>query len=89
MKTQTKVIAGVLVGAAIVAGVAVLINSERGAAIREEVSDYFADLVDTIKNKAQATANNVVSAKDDAVNSARSIIKKKIDNAADAAISVN
>lgn len=89
MKTQTKVIAGVLVGAAIVAGVAVLINSERGAAVREEVSDYFADLIDSIKNKARDTANNVVSAKDDAVNSARGILKRKVDAAADSAISVN
>ncbi|MBW4889181.1 YtxH domain-containing protein [Mucilaginibacter sp. HMF5004] len=89
MKTQTKVIAGVLVGAAVVAAVGVLISSERGSAVRGEVADYFADLIDSIKSKAQATANNVSSLKDDAVNNARNIVKRKVDTAADAAISAN
>ncbi len=89
MKTQTKVIAGILVGAAAVAGIAVLINSERGETIRKEVADYFADMVDSVKKKAQKTADSAISMKDDATNIARNAVKRKVDSAADAIISVN
>jgi len=87
MKTQTKIIAGVLAGAALVAAVGVLMNSEKGAEIKEEISDYFADLINSIKSKVQATADNMVGLKDDAVNVARNGAKRKVDAAADAAIS--
>lgn len=78
---NTKVIAGVIAGVAVVAAVGLLMNSEKGSEIREEVSDYFADLVKSIKDKVQATSNNVASLKDDAIKAAKSAMKNKADMA--------
>lgn len=89
MKEQTKIIVGILAGIAVIGAVGLLMNSDKGTEVREEISDYFADLVKTIKNKAQTTANNIVEQKDGFIKNARSIIHKKVDVAADAVLSEN
>jgi len=89
MKDQTKIIVGVLAGAAVVAAVGLLLKSEKGNEIKEEVSDYIADLIKSVKTKVQATADDLVDYKDNAVKNARSIIKNKVDAASDAVISGN
>lgn len=86
MKDQTKLAVGLLAGAAIAATVGILITSGKGAAIKEEVSDYFADLIKSIKSKVQATADDLTDYKNNTVNTARSALKHKVDAAADAAI---
>jgi len=89
MKDQTKIIVGVLAGAAVVAAVGLLLQSEKGNEIKEEVSDYIADLIKSVKTKVQSTADDLVDYKDNAVKNARSIIKNKVDSASDAVISGN
>ncbi len=89
MKGQTKLIVGILAGAAAVAAVGLLLNSEKGTEIREEISDYFADLIKSVKSKVQSTADDAISHKDNIVKNARSIIKNKVDNVSDAALSGN
>lgn len=89
MKDQTKIIVGVLAGAAAVAVIGLLLRSEKGNEIKEEVSDYLADLIKSVKTKVQATADDLVDYKDNAIKNARSIIKNKVDSASDAVISGN
>lgn len=90
MKDQTKILVGLLAGAAVVAAVGVLLTqTDKGNEIKEEISDYFADLIKSVKTKVQSTADNLNDYKDNAVKNARSIIKNKVDNATDAAISGN
>ena len=89
MKDQTKIVVGLLAGAAVVTAVALLLKSEKGNEIKEEVSDYIADLIKSVKTKVQSTADNLTDYKDNAVKNARSIIKNKVDNASDAVISGN
>jgi gas vesicle protein len=86
MNNQTKLIAGILAGTAAVAAIGLLFYTDKGNDIREEITDYLADLVNTVKTKAQLTADNVAQLKNDAVNTARSAVKKKVDEAADIAI---
>lgn len=90
MKDQTKILVGLLAGAAVVAAVGVLLaKTDKGNEIKEEISDYFADLIKSVKTKVQATADDLVDYKDNAIKNARSIIKNKVDNATDAVISGN
>jgi len=89
MKDQTKIIVGVLASAAVVAAVGLLLKSEKGNEIKEEVSDYIADLIKSVKTKVQSTADDLIDYKENAVKNARSIIKNKVDNVSDAVISGN
>jgi len=89
MKDQTKIIVGLLAGAAVIAAVGVLLNTDKGNEIKEEISDYFADLIKSVKTKVQSTADDLSEYKNNAVKNARSIIKNKVDNAAEAVISGN
>jgi gas vesicle protein len=84
MKNQTKLIVGLLAGAAAVAAVGLLISTDKGNEIKEEITDYLADIIKSVKSKAQATADNLAEMKDHAVKSARSAIKSKVDEAAEA-----
>ena len=89
MKDQTKIIVGLLAGAAVIAAVGVLLNTDKGNEIKEEISDYFADLIKSVKTKVQSTADDLSEYKNNAVKNARSIIKNKVDNATEAVISGN
>jgi gas vesicle protein len=89
MKDQTKIIVGVLAGAAAVAVIGLLLKSDKGNEIKEEVSDYIADLIKSVKTKAQSAADDLMDYKDNAMKNARSIIKNKVDSATDAIISGN
>ncbi|WP_448698495.1 YtxH domain-containing protein [Mucilaginibacter sp. AW1-3] len=89
MKDQTKIIVGLLAGAAVVAAVGILLKSEKGNEIKEDISDYFADLIKSVKSKVQSTADDLSDYRDNAVKNARSIIKNKVDKATEAAISGN
>ena len=90
MKDQTKIIVGLLAGAAVIAAVGVLLNNtDKGNEIKDEITDYFADLIKSVKTKVQATADDLSEYKDNAMKNARSIIKNKVDKATDAVISGN
>jgi gas vesicle protein len=84
MSNQTKLVVGVLAGAAAIAAVGLLFSTDKGSEIRDEVTDYLADLVKTVKSKAQATAEDLADIKASAVKSARSAINGKVNDVADA-----
>jgi gas vesicle protein len=83
MSNQTKLVVGVLAGAAAIAAVGLLFSTDKGSEIRDEVTDYLADLVKTVKSKAQATAEDLADIKASAVKSARSAINGKVNDVAD------
>jgi gas vesicle protein len=84
MKNQTKLIVGLLAGAAAVAAVGLLISTDKGNEIKEEVTDYLADIIKSVRSKAMDTASNLNTLKDNAINTARSAVKSKVDQAAEA-----
>jgi gas vesicle protein len=84
MTNQTKLVVGVLAGAAAIAAVGLLFSTDKGNEIREEVTDYLADLVKTVKNKAAETADNLTELKNNAVKQARSTINGKVNDVAEA-----
>lgn len=84
MTNQTKLVVGVLAGAAALAAVGLLFSTDKGNEIREEVTDYLADLVKTVQSKAAATADNLTELKNNAVKQARSSINGKVNDVAEA-----
>ena len=85
MKDQTKLIVGLLAGAAAVAAVGLLFSTDKGSELRDEVTDYLADIIKTVKIKAQETAEDLSDLKSNAIKSAKSAIKTKADQAAEVA----
>lgn len=63
MTKQTKVLTGLLAGAALGAVVALVISSNKGGELKEKVSDWLCDLIDSSKDKFAKTLGN---AKDEA-----------------------
>lgn len=84
MDNKTKLVVGVLAGAAAIAAVGLLFSTDKGTEIREEVTDYLADLVKTVKSKAQQTADNLADLKENAIKSAKSSINGKVNDVAEA-----
>jgi len=84
MNNQTKLVVGVLAGAAAIAAVGLLFSTDKGSEIREEVTDYLADLVKTVKKKAEETADNLAELKASALKSAKSSINGKVNDVAEA-----
>jgi gas vesicle protein len=61
MKDQTKIIAALLVGAAAGAVISLLVTSDKGAEIKEEIADHINELIERSKNKAQKAANELLA----------------------------
>lgn len=59
MTKQTKILAGVLAGAALGAVVALVIASDKDDELKGKVSDWFCDLLDNSKDKFSAVSNLV------------------------------
>ena len=56
MTKETKIIAGLLAGAALGAAVALIISGDKGGDFKESVSDWLADVIDASKDRiANAT----------------------------------
>ena len=56
MTKETKIIAGLLAGAALGAAVALIISGDKGGEFKESVSDWLADVIDASKDRlANAT----------------------------------
>lgn len=72
MKDQTKIIAALLVGAAAGAVLGVLLAPDSGDETRKEITDFFAELVEATKEKAQAKANDLKDYGNNVINNARS-----------------
>ena len=59
MTKQTKILAGVLAGAALGAVVALVIASDKDDELKGKVSDWFCDLLDSSKDKLSSVSNLV------------------------------
>jgi gas vesicle protein len=51
MKKETKIIAGVLAGAALGAAVALILSSDKGGDMKNKMTDWLCDLIDSSKDK--------------------------------------
>ncbi len=59
MTKETKIIAGILAGAALGAVVVLALSSDKGDDLKEKVSDWFCDLLDSSKDKLTGVADKV------------------------------
>ena len=59
MTKETKIIAGLLAGAALGAAVALILSTDKGESIKEDVTDWLADLIDSSKDKLGDVADSV------------------------------
>lgn len=59
MKKETKIIAGLLAGAALGAAIALVLSSDKDGDIKDKVSDWFCDLLDSSKEKLSDAAGHV------------------------------
>jgi gas vesicle protein len=51
MTKQTKILAGLLAGAALGAAIALVLSSDKNNDLKEKVGDWFCDLLDNSKDK--------------------------------------
>lgn len=59
MKKETKIIAGLLAGAALGAAVALILSSDKNGEMKDKVSDWFCDLIDSSKDKLADVTDKV------------------------------
>ena len=59
MKKETKIIAGVLAGAALGAAVALILSSDKGGEMKNKMSDWLCDLIDSSKDKITDVTDRV------------------------------
>jgi gas vesicle protein len=59
MTKETKIIAGLLAGAALGAAVALIISSDKGGDLKETVSDWLADVIDASKDRLASATDSV------------------------------
>jgi gas vesicle protein len=59
MKKETKIIAGVLAGAALGAAVALILSTDKGGEVKDKMTDWFCDLLDASKDKLADVADQV------------------------------
>ncbi len=59
MKKETKIIAGVLAGAALGAAVALILSSDKNGEVKDKVADWFCDLIDSSKDKLADVTDKV------------------------------
>ena len=59
MTKETKIIAGVLAGAALGAAVALILSTDKNDEIKNNISDWFSELLDSSKGKLSHVADSV------------------------------
>jgi len=59
MKKETKIIAGVLAGAALGAAVALILSSGKGGDMKNKMTDWLCDLIDSSKDKIADVTDRV------------------------------
>ncbi|MET3112717.1 gas vesicle protein [Pedobacter sp. CG_S7] len=59
MTKETKIIAGLLAGAALGAAVALILSTDKGDDLKESVTDWLADILDSSKDKIADVASSV------------------------------
>jgi len=59
MNKETKIIAGILAGAALGAAVALILSSDKNGELKENITDWFSDLLDSSKEKLADVTDRV------------------------------
>jgi gas vesicle protein len=59
MKKETKIIAGVLAGAALGAAVALILSSDKTGDVKDKMSDWFCELLESSKEKLADVTDQV------------------------------
>jgi gas vesicle protein len=59
MKKETKIIAGVLAGAALGAAIALILSSDHEDGVKDRMSDWICDLLDASKEKLADVSDQV------------------------------
>lgn len=59
MKKETKIIAGVLAGAALGAAVALILSSDKTGDMKDKMSEWFSDLMEASKEKLADVTDQV------------------------------
>lgn len=59
MKKETKIIAGVLAGAALGAAVALILSSDKTGDVKDKIGDWLCDLIDSSKDKLAGVTDKV------------------------------
>lgn len=59
MKKETKIIAGVLAGAALGAAVALILSSDKGGDMKTKMTDWLCDLIDSSKDRIADVTDKV------------------------------
>ncbi|RZK39927.1 MAG: YtxH domain-containing protein [Pedobacter sp.] len=59
MTKQTKIVAGVLAGAALGTAIALILSSDKSSPFREKAEDWFCDLLANSKDKLDTLGNSV------------------------------
>src|ERR1700753_1696132 len=83
MKNEAKIIAALLVGAAAGAVLGVLLAPEKGDETRKDITDFFAELVEATKERAQTKANNIKDYGNNVYNNAKSKVNGIIHGASE------
>jgi gas vesicle protein len=72
MKDKAKIVAALLVGAAAGAALGILLAPDKGDETRKDITDFFAELVEATKERAQTKANNIKDYGNNVYNNAKS-----------------
>ncbi|WEK19441.1 MAG: YtxH domain-containing protein [Candidatus Pedobacter colombiensis] len=59
MTKETKIIAGVLAGAALGAAIALILSTDKGEDVKDKISDWFCDILDASKEKLADVTDHV------------------------------
>lgn len=59
MTKETKIVAGLLAGAALGAAVALILSTDKGDELKENITDWLADLIDSSKDKISDLTDSV------------------------------
>lgn len=70
MTKETKIIAGILAGAALGTAIALILSSDKGGEVKEKVTDWLCDLIDSSKDKLADVTDKVK----DSVSNARDTV---------------
>ncbi len=64
MTKETKIIAGLLAGAALGAAVALILSTDKGDDLKHNVSDWLADLLDSSKDLLDSSKDKLANVAD-------------------------
>src|ERR1700743_1951750 len=81
MKDKAKIVAALLVGAAAGAALGILLAPDKGDETRKDITDFFAELIEATKEKAQAKAHDIKDYGNNVYNNAKTKFNGSVNGA--------